>query len=70
MSEVLIKLSCFVNKQHMWPLLNSNNGAKKFSGWTTGKTILSAPNNDTCTGNPPTSNNKINQANRQAAASL
>lgn len=30
MSEVLIKLPCFVNMQHMWSLLNSNNGAKKF----------------------------------------
>lgn len=53
MSEVLIKLPCFVNMQHMWLLLNSNNGAKKFSEWTTGRTILSSPNNDTYGGTHP-----------------
>ena len=30
MSEVLIKLPCFVNIQHMWSLLNFNNCAEKF----------------------------------------
>lgn len=55
MSKVLIKLPCFVNMQHMWSLLNSNNSQKKFKKyeWTTGKVMFAAPNNDTHAGTHP-----------------
>ncbi len=62
MSEVLIKLPCFVNTQHMWSLLNSNNGAKKFEkcestslDWQSNRC---GPQQWHIYRKPPTSNNK------------
>lgn len=65
MSEVLIKLPCFVNFQHMWSLLNLNNCSDKFRKcvWTSQNEPFLQPHTWTCMRKPTHIEQQINGAN-------